>query len=900
MKCARVFSPVTFARVCVTSFLCSILMLPCVVAAETVAAPEPTDADLTPFVLPWDDGAPGPTDVSFLNHTPAGKFGVIHAGSDGHFYAGTQRVRFLGVNLCFGALAPEKADAERIAARMAKFGINAVRFHHGDTQRFPAGLIKRDGRLSGELDPQALDRLDYLVAELKKRGIYADLNLLVGRKFCAADGLPAEIETLDWKVRHTMGMFYPPMLELQKQYARDLLGHKNAYTGSRYADEPAVAIVEINNENGLIQQWLAGELDQLPKPFADELRRLWNEWLAGRYASTAAVAKAWDSRSEPLGAEMLTPFATSGAGGQKAKGDPKWRLEQHGQAKASVNYERVDGKSAARVTVVQADDQGWHVQFNQAGVQVRKGRLYTVALRVRADKPRVVELALGQAHDPWGPLGLSAKIDAGSTWREEHVAFVANDDDENARVNITGLAREVGSIWVADVSLRSGGVLGLEKGETIEARQAPIIQRNARRPWSREAQTDYITFLRDTEGRYWEAMRQCVKEELGFKGVVMGTIVGCSTPNLQAGFDAVDGHSYWKHPNFPNRPWDPEDWTVGNLSMANEVGGTLAGLSMQRVQGKPFTVTEYNHAAPNTYSSEAPLLLAAHAALQDWDGLFLFAYSHSGRWDTRRIGSFFDIDQHPTKMVNLPLAAMIFRGGQVQAAKELVVSTLPAGSEAALIQQHGRPWKQIEQDQLGLSLAVSLLHRTALRVGTGNAPVVAKASVPDRSNVTSDTGEITWDRRRPEHGVVIIDTTTCKGVIGFGSGESFKLGDVTIEPGANLQGWSTACASLIEGKSFTSRGRVLVAVTGYAQNTGMRWKTPEHTSVGRNWGEAPSRVEIVPVKITLPVPPERLQAWALNERGQHAAPIQPQATAPGHSILSLGEQETLWYEIAIR
>jgi hypothetical protein len=45
---------------------------------------------------------------------------------------------------------------------------------------------------------------------------------------------------------------------------------------------------------------------------------------------------------------------------------------------------------------------------------------------------------------------------------------------------------------------------------------------------------------------------------------------------------------------------------VENESMVNQKGGTLSGLALQRVAGKPFTVTQYNHAAPNTYSSEAP------------------------------------------------------------------------------------------------------------------------------------------------------------------------------------------------------------------------------------------------------------------------------------------------------
>lgn len=41
-----------------------------------------------------------------------------------------------------------------------------------------------------KLDPERLDRLDFFIAELKKRGIYSDLNLNVGRNYKAGDGVP--------------------------------------------------------------------------------------------------------------------------------------------------------------------------------------------------------------------------------------------------------------------------------------------------------------------------------------------------------------------------------------------------------------------------------------------------------------------------------------------------------------------------------------------------------------------------------------------------------------------------------------------------------------------------------------------------------------------------------------
>jgi hypothetical protein len=120
-----------------------------------------------PFVLPWDDATPGITDLSGYLEKPAGRHGFVTA-RDGHLFAGEKRIRFFGVNLAFGANFPTHADATKVAARMAKFGINCVRFHHLDTSVAPAGLLEKD-RVT--LNPENLDRLDYFIAQLKAHGI---------------------------------------------------------------------------------------------------------------------------------------------------------------------------------------------------------------------------------------------------------------------------------------------------------------------------------------------------------------------------------------------------------------------------------------------------------------------------------------------------------------------------------------------------------------------------------------------------------------------------------------------------------------------------------------------------------------------------------------------------------
>jgi len=864
-------------------------------AAIVIAFVPAASSQLSPFVLPWDDATPGVTHAGARLGFASTPLQPITIGADGHLYAGENRIRFLGCNLTFGACLPTHEQSEKIAARMAKFGINCVRFHHMDWNAYPGGLMLEGAADTRNLDSRSLDRLDYLISQLKAHGIYTNLNLLVSRQFKANDGLPAEIESMDWKTRHVVGFFDDAALELQKEYARKLLTHVNSYTGKAYTAEPAVAMVEINNENGLIHAWLGGEIDAMPDVFRAGLRQQWNAWLAVRYESTEALASAWGMVNEPTGAEML---ANADFSNQLAS----WVLERHETAEASATVEThpVDGRNVLKIVVTNPSTASWHVQLNQPGLSLEDGQIYTLVFRAKANAPRSMSVSAMQAHDPWQAIGLSASVQLDTEYRDFQMTFFVDSTDANGRVNFGGMGASTGTFWLGDLSLRPGGNAGLGAGETLEAGTIPLLNRVSERTLTAKAKRDFMRFLWETENAYWQAMYRYLKDDLSVACPVLGTIVSTSTPNLMGALDIVDGHSYWKHPVFPNNPWDPVDWFVENESMVNRNGGTLSGLALQRVAGKPFTVTEYNHAAPNTYSSEAPLLLAAYAALQDWDGIFLFAYSHrTNDWDTRRIMSFFDIDQHPTKMANLVPAAMLFLRGDIAPARDRVDVSLPSETELDLLAERGSAWNLVNASHLGVPGEAALVNRLAMTIsdgtGAGSLP-----SLPDVSGpvYASDTGELAWDLSRAGKGVVTVNTPRTKAVIGFVDGRGFNLGGVVITPGATLQDWCTIALTLMEGDSFNGAGKALLVLTGSAENTDMGWNE-DHTSVGNQWGSSPSRVEVVSATVELPLPPGRVQVWSLDEQGQRKTQLSVSEHEEKALVIVEPSSGTLWYEVVL-
>jgi hypothetical protein len=342
--------------------------------------------------------------------------------------------------------------------------------------------------------------------------------------------------------------------------------------------------------------------------------------------------------------------------------------------------------------------------------------------------------------------------------------------------------------------------------------------------------------------------------------------------------------------------------------MVNETGGMLAGLASRRILNRPFCVTEYGGASPNPHSGENLLLAGAYAALQDWDYIAVSRYTLQTRgeytWGAGKFRGFFDVDQHPTRMLGFIPAIAMFRRGDVRPAEKQVVASFDSDRELDVIRKRENGYAVVPDEATGNPSGAVLVHRLALATDGMELPPdaldPAQVSLPGPTYV-SDTGDLTWDRTDEARGVMTVNTTRSKAVVGYGAGQRFDLGGVVVEPGPSRQdGWSVVSLTALEGDLSGGPAHILVIVTGDIENTNMGWKDEGKTTVGRDWGEAPTLVEVVPVRLTLPARAAGVRAWALDERGQRAAELSVQSGADGKAILALGPpQTTLWYEIEV-
>ena len=228
-------------------------------------------------------------DASGSLEAPAGKYGFV-AVKDGHFaFANGQRAKFFGINLAKDSVFIAREQIDRLTDLFARAGINLVRIHHIDDA---TGIFSpQDGQY---FLPERLDKVDYWIAKLKEHGIYLALDLNDYRTFRAADGA-MNGETLGRGAK-PYAVFNRRLIELQLEYARKfLVEHVNPYTGLSYAGDPAIALVEMYDENGLFIR--RGDWPNLREPYKSELTVAWNAWLRKKYGSTATLRTMWTNAS---------------------------------------------------------------------------------------------------------------------------------------------------------------------------------------------------------------------------------------------------------------------------------------------------------------------------------------------------------------------------------------------------------------------------------------------------------------------------------------------------------------------------------------------------------------------------------------------------------------------------
>jgi hypothetical protein len=373
------------------------------------------------------------------------------------------------------------------------------------------------------------------------------------------------------------------------------------------------------------------------------------------------------------------------------------------------------------------------------------------------------------------------------------------------------------------------------------------------------------------------------------KAPITGTIalgpVGAAT---QAKMDFVDAHYYWDHPNFPHRPWDGADWRIGNTPMVDAPGDSLVKLCAYHVRGKPFTVTEYNNAAPNEWQAEGIPMLAALAALQDWDAVFLFDYVGGEQFEPTSMRGYFDIEGNPLKMATLSLGARLFLGGAVRPFGTEQVVNIDRETMLRTAARYYSDLPDFARDLGGVTAEACLSRRIYLDFNA-NSGATTTSSAPQRDPRLSwsSAGRATYTGRfhfNDPHAAVFV---------GFAGADqpSIELGPISV---AKIDSPFAAFMLLPADphKTLAESDDLLLAAVARGGNTGMEWDASRH-SVSDRWGGPPSLIE--PVRATLHIKPG-MRITPLDASGARVS--QPlKSNNSGDIEIGAAGDATAWYEI---
>ena len=347
-------------------------------------------------------------------------------------------------------------------------------------------------------------------------------------------------------------------------------------------------------------------------------------------------------------------------------------------------------------------------------------------------------------------------------------------------------------------------------------------------------------------GNWWENMAQTYEREA---------------------LEVVDNHQYA----------DIYHGASGNVQMhfnnqANLQNGSPAYASPimmapTRVFGKPFTVTEWNFCNPNQWRAEAGLAMGAYAALQDWDAIYRFAWSHDkANMFVPSPSKGFDIVTDPLSQLTERQAVLLF--GRRDAAPAKGSAAYGVTADEAFAGGLGDMWSRGLYPRPFTELAYTV------RIGSFTADGGKKPALPvDKVYTAANKGEIpafnragASDTRETaidyNKGSLRVSTPRTAGVC------SLKKADLSAGPLAvsGATAFCTVSASSMDGADLERSKRVLVLHLTDILNSGAVFTNDRRTDM-TNWGELPYLAAAGEAKISLKNENQGLKVWAVAADG---------------------------------
>ena len=370
-------------------------------------------------------------------------------------------------------------------------------------------------------------------------------------------------------------------------------------------------------------------------------------------------------------------------------------------------------------------------------------------------------------------------------------------------------------------------------------------------------------FMADLETDLVRREREAMRE-IGVKALLTSENCGWHSASLEAMrekcYDYVDDHFYVDHPQFLDRPWSlPSKCDNRNPVLSGWLPPEV--IAFTRLADKPFTVTEWNFSGPGMFRGVGGIMTGAMSALQDWDGLWRFAYSHGleGMRSRQGFPGYFDVASDPLGQASDRASVCLFLRRDLEPlAENAALAYAPADFH------DGKRWRGVVPAWRGATWNLKVATTAGGSAAGWNVfPAAGEKGVAGRETapVKACPGEaIVLDRAR---GSFAINTPRTAG--GFAPSGSLAAGAVRFDVGEVA---ATVWASSLDGRPIVQSRRMLVTHLTDVQADGNVYADKAKT-VLLKWGSYPPIARNGKARIELALDdPAGYAVWGLETSGR--------------------------------
>jgi len=327
-------------------------------------------------------------------------------------------------------------------------------------------------------------------------------------------------------------------------------------------------------------------------------------------------------------------------------------------------------------------------------------------------------------------------------------------------------------------------------------------------------------------------------------------------------FDYADDHFYVDHPRFLDRDWSLPTSCPNTNPLSGPDQGTQR-LAVTRILDRPFTITEYNFAAPGRFRGVGGILTGALGARQDWSGLVRFAWTHGSHGlDRAKALGFFDMSGDPLGLAAERASICLFLRRDLEVAERTCAFVLSPAKLADPDNHKGSYASAWAMDWAAWRVKIGSLMADAAPEGVETLDVwpfnrpqaemkaIVEKSGPDGVVIDSAAGSFTLD--------------TPRTVGGFAESGTVKAGPFV----ADLDGSAaTIWASTLDNEPIASSRRLLLTHLTDVQNTGTTY-ADEGRRILLAWGSQPHLMRAGRATVKIRLAAGAWQVWTLTPGGR--------------------------------